>query len=317
MLPGAQNGGVAGANEALNIDEAAVRRVLRMEDVIETMERTLADFSRGLFVQPVRTVIPVEEHDGFLYVMPAYTRGALGAKLVTLYPGNVEVPTHNATILLFDPANGAPLASLEGRLVTEMRTAAVSAVATRHLALADARVLGILGAGVQAAGHLEALRLVRDIREVRVWSPRRGPAFAREHGVTAAASAEEAVRGADIVVTVTTSRTPVLRGEWLAPGCHVNAVGAPRPDWRELDDAVLTRATVYVDSRAAAEAESGDVRAALAAGGSIQAEIGEVVAGSAAGRSSDADITLFKSLGMAVEDVATADLGVRRLAAGG
>ena len=303
---------MAGVSAALNLDESAVRRSLRMEDVIETMERTLADFSGGLFVQPVRTVIPVEEHGGFLYVMPAYTRGALGAKLVTLYPGNVDVPTHNATILLFDPANGAPLASLDGRLVTEMRTAAVSAVATRHLARADARVLGILGAGVQAGSHLEALRLVRELTDVRVWSPTRGAAFAREHGVKAAASAEEAVRGADIVVTVTTSRTPVLRGEWLAPGAHVNAVGAPRPDWRELDDGVLNRTTIFVDSRAAAEAESGDVRAALAAGGSIAAEIGEVVAGSAPGRSSDDEVTLFKSLGMAVEDVATAELVLSR-----
>jgi ornithine cyclodeaminase/alanine dehydrogenase-like protein (mu-crystallin family) len=288
-----------------------------MEEVIEAMEAALADFSRGRFVQPVRAVIPVEEHGGFLYVMPAYTGAGLGAKLVTLYPANVDVPTHNATILLFDPGTGAPLASLDGRLITEVRTAAVSAVATRHLARGDAAVLAILGAGVQAASHLEALRLVRELREVRVWSPTRGPAFAREHGVTAAASGEEAVRGADIVVTVTTSRTPVLRGEWLAPGAHVNAVGAPRPDWRELDDGVMTRATIYVDSRAAAEEESGDVRAALGAGREIAAEIGEVVGGSRPGRASDDEITLFKSLGMAVEDVATADLVVRRVAARG
>jgi len=295
----------------MNLDEAAVRDVLRMEDVIEAMEKALAAFSSGRAVQPLRTVIPVDEHGGFLFVMPAYTGTALGAKLVTLYPGNVDLPTHNATILLFDPQSGAPLASLDGRLITETRTAAVSAVATRQLARADAGVLAILGAGVQAASHLEALRLVRELREVRVWSPTRGAAFAREHGLTAADSAEDAVRGADIVVTVTTSRTPVLRGEWLAPGTHINAVGAPRPDWRELDDGVLNGATIYVDSRAAAETESGDVRAALAAGRSIAAEIGEVVAGSARGRSSHEEITLFKSLGMAVEDVATAELVVR------
>ncbi len=152
--------------------------------------------------------------------------------------------------------------------------------------------------------HLEALRLVRAFREVRVWSPRRAAAFAEEHGVDAAASAEEAVRGADVVVTATTSPTPVLSGEWLWPGAHINALGAPRPDWRELDDEVLRRAKVYVDSREAAMKESGDVIAA----GEVLAEIGEVVSGAEQGRRSSEEVTLFKSLGLAVEDVATAEL---------
>jgi alanine dehydrogenase len=295
----------------MNLDEAAVRRLLRMEEVIPAMERALADFSAGRVVQPVRTVIPVAEHEGFLFVMPAYA-GALGVKLVTFYPRNRGIPTHMATVLLFKPETGEPLATMDGRLITEMRTAAVSAVATRLLARPDAAVLAILGAGVQARSHLQALRLVRDFREVRVWSPRSAPAFAREHGVTLAPSAEAAVRGADVVVTATSSATPVLFGEWLSPGTHINAVGAPRPDWRELDDETLRRARLYVDSRAAALQESGDVIAK----GEIVAELGEVVAGAAAGRGSPGEITLFKSLGMAVEDVVTADLVYRRALAG-
>jgi ornithine cyclodeaminase/alanine dehydrogenase-like protein (mu-crystallin family) len=287
----------------MNLDEAAVRRLLRMDEVIPAMERALADFSSGQVVQPTRVMVPVAAHQGFLGVMPAYA-GALGVKLVTFYPQNQGIHTHHATILLFKPETGEPLVSMDGRLITEVRTAAVSAVATKHLARADASVLAIIGAGVQARSHLEALRLVRDFREVRVWSPRHAAAFAREHRVRAAASAEEAVRGADVVVTATTSRTPVLFGEWLAPGAHVNAVGAPRPDWRELDDETLRRARIYVDSRDAAMKESGDVIAA----GTFFAELGEVAAGTKPGRQSPDEVTLFKSLGLAVEDVVTANL---------
>ncbi len=292
----------------MNLDESAVGRLLRMEEVVPAIERALADFSSGTVVQPVRTMLPVAEHEGFLGLMPAYTGSALGAKLVAFYPRNTHVPTHHATILLFKPETGEPLISMDGRLITEVRTAAVSAVATDRLAKADASVLAIIGSGVQASSHLEALRLVREFREVRVWSPRRAAAFAQEHGVDAAASAEEAVRGADVVVTATTSPTPVLSGEWLSPGAHINAVGAPRPDWRELDDEVLRRAKVYVDSREAAAKESGDIIAA----GEVYAEIGEVAAGTRPGRQSDEEVTLFKSLGLAVEDVATAELVYRK-----
>jgi alanine dehydrogenase len=292
----------------MNLDETAVGRLLRTQEVIPAMESALADFSSGKVVQPIRTMLPVGEHQGFLGLMPAYTGTALGAKLVAFYPHNTEVPTHYATILLFKPETGEPLVTMDGRLITEVRTAAVSAVATEHLAQSDASVLAIIGSGVQARSHLEALRLVRDFREVRVWSPRRAAAFAREHGVRAATSAEEAVRGADVVVTATTSPTPVLGGEWLSPGVHINAVGAPRPDWRELDDEVLRRARIYVDSREAATKESGDVIAA----GEVFAEIGEVVAGTKPGRRSSEEVTVFKSLGLAVEDVATAALVYRK-----
>ena len=297
----------------MNLDEGAVGRLLRLGEVIPAMEKALADFSGGKVVQPVRTMLPVAEHQGFLGLMPAYTGSALGAKLVAFYPRNTEVPTHHATILLFEPGTGEPLVTMDGRLITEVRTAAVSAVATDRLAKHDASVLALIGSGVQARSHLEALRLVRDFREVRVWSPRHARAFAEEHGVVAAASAEEAVRGADVVVTATTSQTPVLFGEWLLPGAHVNAVGAARPDWRELDDGVLSRARVYVDSREAAMKESGDVIAA----GEVVAEIGEVAAGTGPGRRSAEEVTLFKSLGLAVEDMATAELVYRKALSGG
>ena len=296
----------------MNLEESTVGRLLSMEEVIPAMERALADFSSGTVVQPVRTMLPIAEHEGFFGLMPAYTGSALGAKLVAFYPRNTSVPTHHATILLFEPETGEPLVTMDGRLITEVRTAAVSAVATNHLARAAASVLAIIGSGMQARSHLDALRLVREFREVRVWSPRRAAAFAEEHGVDAAASAEEAVRGADVVVTATTSPTPVLSGEWLSPGAHINAVGAPRPDWRELDDEVLRRAKVYVDSREAAMKESGDVIAAR----EVLAEIGEVISGAEQGRRSAEEVTLFKSLGLAVEDVATAEL-VYRNALGG
>jgi len=288
------------------LSEDDVRRLLRMEDLIPAMERALFELSSGRIVQPLRLVIPVAEHQGFLGVMPAYG-GALGVKLVTFYPNNRGIHTHHATILLFDPQTGVPLCVMDGRLITEMRTAAVSAVATKLLARRETPVLAILGSGVQARSHLEALRLVRTFREVRVWSPRNAAAFAERFGVLAAASAEDAVRGADVVVVATTSQTPILRGEWLAPGAHVNAVGATRPDWRELDDSLLRDARIFVESREAASRESGDVIAA----GKIEAELGEIVAPRATGRRSDEEITLFKSVGVAVEDLFSADLVYR------
>jgi ornithine cyclodeaminase/alanine dehydrogenase-like protein (mu-crystallin family) len=289
------------------LDEDAVRRLLRMEDLIPAMARALADLSAGKVVQPVRLMLPVAEHQGFFATMPAYAAGVLGAKLVTFYPGNQGIPTHHALILLFRPDTGEPLVTMDGRLITEMRTAAVSAVATQRLARPDASVLAILGSGVQAGSHLQALRLVRGFRDVRVWSPRNAGTFADRFGVRAAGTPEEAVRGADVVVVATSSRAPVLRGEWLSPGTHVNAVGACRPDWRELDDETLRRARLYVESREAATRESGDVIAA----GEVVAEIGEVVCGTRPGRQGAEVVTLFKSVGVAVEDVVTADLVYR------
>jgi len=288
------------------LDEPAVQARLHYQDLIPAIAQALAALSSGKVVQPVRSVLPVAPYQGFFAVMPAYA-GALGAKLVTFYPKNVGVHTHHALIVMFKAETGEPLAVMDGRLITEMRTAAASAVATERLARPDASVLAILGSGVQAGSHLAALRHVRSFKEVRVWSPKNAPAFAQKHGVKAAASAEAAVRGADVVVVAASSTTPVLQGRWLSPGTHVNAIGATRPEWRELDDDLVKKARVFVDSREAAQRESGDVIAAQ----SEVTEIGAVVAGVAAGRRNAEEITLFKSVGVAVEDVAAAALVLR------
>jgi ornithine cyclodeaminase/alanine dehydrogenase-like protein (mu-crystallin family) len=292
----------------LFLDEDQVREHLRMADLIPAMEKALIDFSAGKVTQPVRQVIPVDPPGGFYGMMPALTPEGLGQKIVTFYPPNAErgVPTHMAVILLNDPQTGAPLAVMDGRLITEMRTAAVSAAATKLLGPKDAKALAILGSGVQARSHVEALRLVRHFEEIRVWSPNKSHAeqFAKEIGAKAM-SAEDAVRDADVIVTATSSKVSILRGTWLKSGCHVNAVGACRPDWRELDDDAM-RNVVFVDSREAAIKESGDV---ILSGTKIYAELGEAFAGEISPRANET--TIFKSLGMAVEDIAAALLVYR------
>jgi ornithine cyclodeaminase/alanine dehydrogenase-like protein (mu-crystallin family) len=294
--------------EPLYLSEEQVRQHLLMEKLIPAMEKALIDFSTGQVTQPVRSVITVDPPGGFFGMMPALTPEGLGIKIVTFYATNTErgIPTHMATIFLVDPQTGAPLAVMDGTLITEMRTAAVSAAATKLLAAPDAKVLAILGTGVQARSHVEALRLVRNFEEVRVWSrtPEHGERFAKEIGAKAM-PAEDAVRGADVVVTATSSKTAVLKGSWLKPRCHVNAVGACRPDWRELDDEAMANA-VFVDSREAAMKESGDV---ILSGTKIYAELGETLAGKVPARTNET--TIFKSLGMAVEDIAAALLVYR------
>src|SRR4051794_2719723 len=209
-------------------DEEKVRRHLRVDDLIPAMRSVLAEFSAGNWQQPLRGVLG--QHGGFFGVMPA-SGESMGIKMVTFYPGNTELPTHMAVIALFDPKTGEPLALMDGRYITEMRTAAVSAVATDALAAPGAKVLALLGAGVQAEAHLEMLPQVRQFDEIRVWNhhPEKAERFAEQHGITAM-NLEEAVRDADVVVTATSAREPVLKGEWLKPGAHVNAVGASRPD---------------------------------------------------------------------------------------
>jgi len=291
----------------LLLDEEQVRQHLRMEELIPAMEKALIDFSAGKVTQPVRSIITVDPPGGFFGMMPALAEG-LGIKLVTFYPSNAKlgIPTHMATIFLVDPNTGTPLAVMDGTLITEMRTAAVSAAATKLLALPNAKILAILGSGVQARSHAQALRLARNFEEIRVWSrtPAHAEGFAEEIGAKVM-SAEAAVRGADVVVTATNSKMSILRGSWLKPGCHVNAVGACRPDWRELDDDAM-RNVVFVDSREAAVKESGDV---ILSGAQIYAELGEALAGKV--RSPANEATIFKSLGMAVEDIAAALLVYR------
>src|SRR6478736_7140760 len=299
-------------DQPLFLNEEQVRKHLRMTDLIPAMEKALIVFSAGKVTQPVRSVIKVDPPGGFLGLMPALTPDGLGLKAVTFFPSNAEhgMPTHIATIFLVDSQTGTPLAIMDGRLITEMRTAAVSAVATKLLASPDAKILAILGTGVQARSHIEALRIVRNFEGIRVWSPTREHTerFAKEVGATAM-SAEEAVRGADVIVTATNSKTPLLKGAWLKPGCHVNAIGACRPDWRELDNDAMSN-VIFVDSREGALKESGDVILSCT---KIYAELGEALAGELPTRATET--TIFKSLGMAVEDIAAAMLVYRSVAA--
>jgi alanine dehydrogenase len=306
------------------LSEQDVRIVLSMRDLIEAMERALARFSAREVAQPLRSVIEVGLQKAFVGVMPAFIPdpGALGTKVVSVFGSNTAVglPTHLATIILLDPMTGELLSIMDGRFITEVRTAAVSAVSVKHLARPDASRLAIIGSGVQARSHLEAIAMVRPLRDVRVWSRSldNRTAFAREMRprvdvpVVVAASAQDAVDGADVVVLATAAREPVVRDEWIADGTHVCAVGACRPDQREMDTELVRRSRVYVDSREGALAEAGDIVIPLKAGAFAEAhlagELGEVVLGTVAGRTSAGDVTIFKSLGMAVEDVAAAHL---------
>jgi len=294
-------------------DEAAIRARLRMPELIDAMERALVEFSAGHIAQPVRTVLEFGPEASFFGLMPSYAPSlpALGAKLVTVCHGNAgrSLDTHQAIIVMLDPLTGVPRAILDGRYITEVRTAAVSALSVRLLARKNAQVLGIVGSGVQARSHLEALRLVREFREVRAWSPTRKhlQKFADESGARAMANAESVVRGADVVVAVTASPVPVILNEWISEGTHVIAVGACRPTQRELDPVLVSRARLIVDSRAAALQEAGDVVLGIAEGRfaaeHIAAELGELPA-----RKDEREITVFKSLGLAVEDLFAAYL---------
>ena len=332
------------------LTETDVKAVLSMDDLIDTMASALQRFSNRRVVQPVRPIIAIAP-DAFFGTMPAFVRGAespaaansgaasaaagaaMGAKLVTVFGSNAArgLHTHLATIMLLDPETGALLALLDGRYITEARTAAVSAVSSRLLARKTAASLAIIGSGVQARSHLDALSRVHHLRQVAVWSPNKlnrdqfveeaNSATASEGGQTgvrpqvrAVDHAGEAVVGADVVVLVTSSPTPVLESGWVKPGAHVISVGACRPNQREMDPALVARARLFVDSRAAALVESGDVVMGIQEGrfaaDHIVAELGEL--GEAGGRRGDAEITIFKSLGLAVEDVTAADLAWRR-----
>jgi ornithine cyclodeaminase len=312
----------------LLLSEQDVRTLLSMADLISAMQGALAQFSTGGAQQPLRTVLQVGPQHAFFGVMPAFTSEppALGTKLVTVFGSNAAegLPTHLATIVLLDPATGALLAVLDGRYITEARTAAVSALSAKMLAREDAGVLAIIGSGVQARSHLEALSRVRTLKDVRVWSPtrERREQFAREMRshvdapIAAKPSVAEAADGADLIALVTSSREPVLRSEWVSDGAHVCAVGACRPDQREMDTALVTRGRLYVDSRAGALAEAGDIVLPIGEGAidasKIAGELGELAAGRATGRASRDEVTIFKSLGMAVEDVAAAHLAYTR-----
>ncbi len=310
-----------------------VERVLDWPSVIEAVARAHQQFAAGLAQQPIRLSVEVARERGVLLAMPAYLpeSEALATKLVSVFPKNAarHLPLIEALVILNDVTTGAPVAAIEGTTITARRTAGASAVATKALARPESRVLVILGAGVQARAHIHALSVVRPVAEVRVCS--RTPASATRlrdelqpqvrPRIYATTSAREAVTGADIIVTATTSPTPVLERAWIKPGAHINAVGAFTPTTREIDSATVAEAHLVVGSREAALAEAGDLviarREGALKGDRPLHELGAILAGRAPGRPSPTAITLYKSVGMAVEDAATARLAYDRARAQG
>lgn len=307
----------------LVLSQKEVEELLDMEGCIEAMADALASLARGEVHVPLRVVVRPDGEDTFLGLMPAHRGGGAplySLKTVCVFPDNPErgLDSHQGTVTLFDGETGEVRALMNASAVTAIRTAAVSAVATRLLAREDARELAILGAGVQARSHLEAMRLVRDFETVRIFSPTaaHAKALAKGCGAEAVETAQEAVQGADVVVTATSSVDPVLRREWLKEGAHVNVVGGRPPTMRELDVATVAASAFYVDRRESAENEAFDYRDALETGAigpdHIRGEIGEVLVGSVPGRESPEELTVFRSLGLAVEDLAAAEYVVRR-----
>jgi thiomorpholine-carboxylate dehydrogenase len=289
------------------LDDAQVRRLLRLEDLLPALRQAFVDLSAGRVVQPLRLVMELPSEHSLLFLKPALTRDALAVKLITQVPANAArgLPTMLATLMLLDPATGRLLAMMDATWLTALRTAAVSAVGADALTPPGPKVVAMLGSGVLARTHALALRAVRPISEIRVWSrdPRNVAACAADTGGLEKRSPEEAVRGADIVCTVTNASQPVLHGAWLKPGAFVAAVGAVRPTWRELDDEAM-RNLVVADSREAAEKESGDV---ILSGARVYAEIGEILAGRKPKPAPGATV-IFKALGQAVTDAVAAKL---------
>nr|XP_020471549.1 ketimine reductase mu-crystallin [Monopterus albus] len=294
--------------------EHEVERLLHYRELVPRLEEALGKFSRrdsAEVIQPVRNIVPLQKQNGFLALMPAYMEndGVLCTKLVCFYKreDGSTLPAVQATVVLLDPEYGNVKAVIGGEVITDMRTAAVSAISAKLLMRPEAEVLAILGTGKQALSHYRVFTEMFSFKEVRVWSRTREGVARFRHSVsspvTACVSAEEAVRGADVIVTVTRSTEPVLFGRWVKPGAHVAAVGACRPNWRELDDGLMKEAVVYVDSREGAMSESGDV---ILSGAEVFAELGDVINGTKPAHREKK--TVFKSLGMGVQDAVSAKL---------
>ena len=307
----------------LLLSEKQVQGLIDIEELIAALEQAHIQYSTDNAVMPVRLVVPLPQIDGRITSMPGYLNEdkALGMKVVTYFQSNPKrnLPAILATIMLFSAETGKMIAAMDGSYITAIRTACASAMATKILANAQTPVLGILGAGVQARAHIQALTRVRKLEKIKLYSPSGASAAAVKREMAqvpvrmeVAENPEAAVRDADLVVTVTTSREPILKTDWLKPGVHINAVGSHRPDMREIDGATLARAKVVVDSREAIMAECGDILLALKEGSiskeSIHGEIGEVLTGTKAGREHTDEVTLYKSVGIAIQDVATANL---------
>src|SRR5438445_8251324 len=302
--------------KVLILNEHEVTQLLTMRECIRVMEEALADLARGKAVNPLRNMVRAEGAAGFLGLMPSY-RGDFGLKEICVFPGNPArgLDTHLGAVLLHSGETGELMGVMNASAITAIRTAAVSGVATKLLARDDAHVLAILGAGVQAKSHLEAIPLVRKIDEIRIFSRTakkaesvaaafRPPSGGLKPATTS--TAEDAVRGADIIVTATSSKEPVVKREWIKPGAHINAVGSSVKTSRELDSETVKAASLFVDRRESTVNESGDYLMAGVGPEHIRAELGEILTGKAKGRTSADEITLFKSLGLAVEDLASA-----------
>ncbi len=311
-----------------------ITSLLTMRDTIEVVEASFRDLADGRVVMPVRPTLRVDDPPGVVNVMPAYLAGAgaIGLKLVSSYPRNPSafgIASVQATILYSDVRNGQLLAVMEGGGITAIRTGAASGVATKYLARPESSIVGVLGSGVQAVTQLEAVCAVRPIRMARVYSPTQAHRTAYAETMTSRLhvdvvpvdTAEEATTGADIIIAATAAREPVLRGTWLAPGTHINGIGTHTPDTRELDETVIARSKVVVDDREAALREAGDLLIPMASKlinqDPIYAALGEIITGRKAGRVSTEEITLFKSQGLAMQDVATAKFVYERARAQG
>jgi ornithine cyclodeaminase/alanine dehydrogenase-like protein (mu-crystallin family) len=295
-----------------------VHELLGYRECADVMRQALTDLARGQIQQPLRTVVRPRDAAGFMGLMPAYSPGGYGLKAICVTPGNPAIgkDAHQGGVLLFAADTGEPLALVNASAVTEIRTAAVSAVATGLLARPGAGDLAVIGTGVQGQAHAYALAATRPLTRIRLTG--RDQARAREVAaeltaqlnvpVTAVGSVPEAVQGADIVVTATSSAQPVLHREWLAAGTHVNAVGACLPQTREIDTATMAEAALFADSRESVRNEAGDYLLAAQEGADnpVRAELGELLTGAASGRADDDEITLFESLGLAAEDLAAA-----------
>jgi alanine dehydrogenase len=310
------------------LSRADVEQLLNLDECRQAMAEVMAELASGRSLQPPRTVLAYHESRNSALFMPAVLSdpAVLGVKVVTIHPGNrsSSIPTHQGALILFESRSGRPLALLEGSSINAIRTAAVSALATHMMSRPGAAVLALLGSGVQARTHLAAMARIRPLTEVRVWSRHeqsrdRFVEWARSSGqfeVIAADTVLDAVRGADIICTVTGASRPILEAGWTSPGAHINAVGASTITSRELDGRTVAGARLVVDQRQAALSEAGDVLLAISEGlmtpADIDAELGQVVAGRLAGRVDDDEITIFKSVGLAVQDMAAAELVLRR-----
>lgn len=308
--------------DVLIVNQKEVPALLPMGECMEVMAAALAALARSEALLPLRSIMWLPEKVGALGMMPAYLKDAnvLGLKVISVFPGNhgTEFDAHQGAVMLFEAKNGRPLAIIDATEITAIRTAATSGVATKLLAREDAGDLAILGSGTQAAKHLEAMLLARKIRRVRIWSrnSQNAARFAEREsrlrgiGIEAVSAAREAVEQADLICTTTSSSEPVLRGEWIAPGTHINAVGSSVPFARELDTAAVARSRLFVDRRESTLNEAGDFlfpkKEGAVGDDHIQGEIGELLIGRVGGRRSAGEITLFKSLGLAIEDLASA-----------